>query len=282
MDSMTGFGQGRAEGAHGVATAQISSVNQRGCKISLRSELRDLALEEKLRARVQESLQRGAITVQVGFSPPGGGSLGGPQLAAAWRELALLAEQLGAPVPALEQVARLPGLGRTETDPAGATPLIEAALEQALAACAGMRAREGRALLTILQGQASRLRELRAALAPAAAARLAKRRESLQQRLGEVLREQVPEEVLVRELALHADRIDITEELDRLGSHLDQLDRLLLAPGQQGRAIEFLLQEVGREINTTGAKANDAAVQNLVIEAKGVLEQLKEQVANVA
>jgi uncharacterized protein (TIGR00255 family) len=121
-----------------------------------------------------------------------------------------------------------------------------------------------------------------------AATRVAAWRELLTARLREVLADRpVPDEVLVRELALYADRVDVTEELVRLAAHLDALDRLIAEPdgrsgdAGQGRRLEFLLQEVGREVNTTGAKSNDTALTALVLDAKALVEQMKEQAANV-
>ncbi|MCK6490388.1 MAG: DUF1732 domain-containing protein, partial [Planctomycetes bacterium] len=130
-------------------------------------------------------------------------------------------------------------------------------------------------------GHAAALRRLAAAMATAAQARAARYRESLQQRLAEVLAQQVAPELLVRELALHAERIDVTEEQVRLAAHLDALDALLAGGGAIGRRLDFLLQEVGREVNTTGSKANDAALQALVVDAKCLVDQLKEQAANL-
>jgi uncharacterized protein (TIGR00255 family) len=109
-------------------------------------------------------------------------------------------------------------------------------------------------------------------------------REQLLKRLSEVLAGQalVTPEHLVRELAIHAERIDISEELVRLGAHLEALDGLLAGGSEIGRKLDFLAQEIGREINTTGAKANDVALTALVLEAKLALDQIKEQAANVA
>jgi uncharacterized protein (TIGR00255 family) len=115
-----------------------------------------------------------------------------------------------------------------------------------------------------------------------AAERMPLYREGLQRRLAEVLAEQLPPEVLARELALQAERIDVTEEQVRLGAHLDALDALLADSAEIGRKLEFLVQEIGREINTTGAKANDAQLTGFVLEAKLALDQLKEQAANLA
>ena len=137
-------------------------------------------------------------------------------------------------------------------------------------------------LAAALLGIAATLRRLQSAMAARAAERIPYYREALRRRLAEVLTEQVPADVLAREIALQAERIDITEEQVRLAAHLDALDALLADPGEIGRKLEFLVQEIGREINTTGAKANDAALTGLVLETKLALDQLKEQAANLA
>lgn len=282
MESMTGFGAGAAEGEVGAVTVQISSVNNKGCRVSVRSDLRDLALEEQVRKQVQDGLRRGSVTVQVGFQPAAQLGLDPAALKAAWRELAAIAEELGAPVPQLADAARLAGRsGGTEVEPV--KPLVEQACAAAIAACVAMRRAEGAALAEAFRGHHSALFELKAAIAERAAARAAGYAQRLEERLGEVLAEraEVTAEQLVRELAIYADRIDVTEELVRLDSHLEQLGTLLAAAEPSGKKLEFLLQELGREVNTTGAKANDAELANLVVEAKGVVEQMKEQAANI-
>jgi uncharacterized protein (TIGR00255 family) len=131
------------------------------------------------------------------------------------------------------------------------------------------------------RAQAARLRDLHAAFTARAALRSDLYRTSLQTRLSDLLATAVAPEVLVREIALHAERIEVTEELVRLAAHLEALDALLATP-EPGKRLEFLAQEIGREINTTGAKANDAPLAALVIEAKVVVDQIKEQAANIA
>lgn len=193
-----------------------------------------------------------------------------------------MAAELGAAKPTLEAVARLLPKA-AEAPPEDFTAVVMQVLDEALTACQTMRTEEGAAMQQVLQGHAARLRELHAGFQDAAAGRVDHHRELLIERLREAVaeRSEISDEVLVRELAVYADRIDITEEVDRLAAHLDALDRLLASDGAVGKKIEFLLQECGREVNTTGSKANDAALQQLVVEAKSVLDQLKEQTANI-
>ncbi len=277
MQSMTGFGTAR----HGRVEIQVATVNGKGAQINVRSEVRDLALEEAVRARVRSAVVRGTVTVSISWQQHDQTGIDSERLATVWRELAALATRLGAPPPTLECALSLASQGRRDATIDHAEVLQ--ALDQALAALAAARAREGATVQADLTSKAAALRALYARFTTAAAARLPRVRAALAERLREALGTQPPlsEEVLARELALHADRLDVSEELSRLAAHLDALDALLVSREPVGRALDFLLQELGREINTTGAKSNDSELTAVVLEAKAVLEQLREQVANV-
>jgi uncharacterized protein (TIGR00255 family) len=161
-------------------------------------------------------------------------------------------------------------------------PAVTTAVSEALRAFAAMRAREGEALLidfiprlAILRRQIETI-TARAPLVPAAS------REQLLQRLRQAELELDPaDERVLREVALFADRCDVTEELTRLRSHLEQFAALIRTDHEIGRKAEFILQEIGREVNTIGSKANDLAIARAVIEFKNELERVREQMANV-
>jgi len=284
MISMTGFGQGSASDGDGQLQIQLSAVNNRTWTLHLRSDLHDLALDESVRQELKRELVRGSVTAHLIYVPAHALGLDLEQLEKAWRELAERARALGAPPPTLEAVAHLLPSQRSQgASVAGA--LLRPALAQAIAAVQAMRAQEGAALRRDFLLHAATLRQLRQTCGEQAAARAALYRVSLAERLRQVLDGQalVTPEILVRELALHAERIDVTEELVRLGAHLDALDALLAGSDEaSGRKLEFLLQEIGREINTTAAKANDAALTGTTLQAKYVMEQMKEQAANIA
>jgi uncharacterized protein (TIGR00255 family) len=282
LTSMTGYGEGRASDGRGVVEVRIASVNHKNSQVVVRGDLRDLLLEEELRHEVRAALVRGSVTVQVTIHPARALMLDPQRLAAAWRELAEVARQVEAPLPTIEGVAHLmPALRSADEDWGG---LVRAALREALVGVIRVREKEGEALRAALRGHAATLHSLAARIAEAASARAGRYRVSLQERLSEILAGQaaITPELLVRELALHAERIDVTEEQVRLAAHLAALDTLLAEGGEVGRRLEFLLQEIGREINTTGSKANDAALQALVVEAKVALDQVREQTANLA
>lgn len=274
---MTGFGTAR----HGRCEVQVATVNGKGAQINVRSEVRDLALEETVRARVRSAVARGTVTVSIAWQQQDPSGIDSERLGIVWRELAALATRLGAPPPTLESALSLASQGRREVSIDHAEVLQ--ALDQALTALAAARAREGATVQADLSGKAAMLRALHARMTTVAAARLPRVRAALAERLREALGTQPPisEDVLARELALHADRLDVSEELSRLAAHLAALDALLISRDPVGRALDFLLQELGREINTTGAKSNDSELTAVVLEAKAVLEQVREQVANV-
>ncbi len=268
MRSMTGFGAATIDGVQ----VQIATVNHRTVQVGLRADLGDLALEEELRRRIRDGLGRGAATVQI-TAIGAAATVDRDRIAAVWRDLAALAAELGAPPPPLDAALRLAGAG--EPRPAAASVL--AALDGALAALDAARREEGARLAGFFQSEAARLRGLHAGMARIARGRVDRHREALRARLAEVVADG-PD--LVRDLAAYAERIDVTEELVRLTAHLDRLDGLL-GEDQPGRALDFLMQEIGRELNTTGAKSQDAALTALVLDAKLAADRLKEQAANL-
>ena len=279
MRSMTGFGEGRVESPAGVARVVVATVNHKAVNVTVRGDLRDLALEEQLRDDVRRAIVRGSASVQIAWDPVASAAIDQARVAAVWRELAKLAAQIGAPPPQLADALSSGGRGRDDITIA-AGPVREA-LVQAITRLDASRDREGAVLHSAFVALATRLRAVHGRLAPLAAARVPAYRERLAAVVADAVGRQVPPEVLAREVALEAQRLDISEELTRLAAHLDALDRLLKRSDPIGRELEFLTQELGREANTAGAKANDAALSALCIDLKVAIDQLKEQAANV-
>jgi uncharacterized protein (TIGR00255 family) len=145
-----------------------------------------------------------------------------------------------------------------------------------------MRRTEGAALLTDFLARLGTLRSNVTLVGDRAPAVAPHYRDQLQQRLRQAgLSLDIADERVLKEVALFADRCDVTEELTRLGSHLEQLEALLRSDGEMGRKAEFILQEIGREVHTIGSKANDLSISRAVIELKNELERVREQIANV-
>ena len=292
LTSMTGFGRGEAIG-HGIkVTVELSSINRRQfeCHLALPRHLG--ALEANLYTLVQNGVRRGQVkgAVQISMAP-GSAAAGGLHV-----DLARAEAQIAALRRAGKRLGLRDDLGITHLlalpeavtfdeqpdDPLKLWPLVQRAAATALDALQRMRAREGGALARDLRRRFKALRFLRARAARRAAHAPADYRDALARRLarlGEGVA--VDSALLARELVVFADRTDVSEELTRLESHLDQADRLLAGDEAAGRALDFLCQELLREINTVGSKANDAPLAALVVAFKSQIEAVREQVQNV-
>jgi uncharacterized protein (TIGR00255 family) len=159
---------------------------------------------------------------------------------------------------------------------------VSGTLTKALRAFAAMRAKEGEALLVDFIKRCETLHRHVEAVAARTAQVPANYREQLLKRLRDAgLELKLEDERVLKEIAIFADRCDVTEEITRLRSHLEQFAALLKSDGEVGRKGEFILQEIGREVNTIGSKANDLTIARAVIELKNELERVREQIANV-
>lgn len=281
MQSMTGFGAGSAEGACGTIQVQISAVNHRNCQVHLRGDLRDLALEDQVRTQVRDRLQRGSITVQITVHTAAGHSMDVAGIADTWRQLKALADELDAPVPRLESLVSM-HKGSAAPDSSDLPAVLDSALDAALTAIGHMRATEGLAMKQVLSERVVQLETLYHSMCERAPLRLPAAADALRKRLQLALEEGVSEDIIARECAVQADRIDASEELDRLASHFEQFRQICDDNSAvHGKRLEFLLQEIHREVNTTGSKSNDTELTNSVLTAKNIVDQLKEQSANI-
>jgi uncharacterized protein (TIGR00255 family) len=292
---MTGYGRAVAKGAGGQVSAEVRAVNGRFLKLSVRLPPELAALEERVRERLDAAgLKRGSVEVTILVSSAKRGrtacSLNMSVLRAYAAQAKRLVKTLGLkqelPLAALlalpgavESSAALPNLDRVW---AGIRPV----LDRALAACDRMRRREGEALAADLNarlGELGRQREVLAEAAPKAkAAAVARFKERVSQLLSQTPAAAVPSGQLEREIVLLCDRLDVSEELARLASHCAQMEQTLARGGEAGKKLEFLSQELLRETNTLGAKCSDPAMTHVVVEMKGLIEKVREQVQNLA
>jgi uncharacterized protein (TIGR00255 family) len=289
--SMTGYGRAEVSGARLSVLVECKSLNHRSLDVSLRLPGLLSAFELEARRMVQSAVQRGRVEVSVRLGTASGASVN-PLVANVdqAREYATLARQigdaLGLPAPRLEWVLGQPGVLTREAEPAAppeeAWSLLADALTRALAEMVARRETEGAALaqdLAALHDTLTGQVALMAERVPLAAARQTTRmRERMQALLGEA---PIDEGRVLTEVAAWAARSDIAEELARLAAHLAELARMLREGGVVGRALDFLIQELNREVNTVGSKADDLELSQLVIAAKSTLEKLREQVQNI-
>lgn len=289
MRSMTGYGRASGALAAGTVSVQVSSVNRRSLDLSIKLPSDWDTLESEVGDRVRRVAARGKVHVGVEFSPGegrGGVTWSDAAVGAALDRLAALADARHIPfepnAELLWQVAS--SLRATVETPAAdlARKELFQVLDEALRGFATMRVKEGETLLADFKGRIAICRRLIEGIAARSPSVAPAYRVQLLKRLKEAgLELDVGDERVLREIALYADRSDISEEITRFRSHLDQLAALLESGEEIGRKADFILQELGREANTIGAKANDLEISKGVIELKNELERVREQMANV-
>jgi uncharacterized protein (TIGR00255 family) len=288
---MTGHGRATVERAGRRATVEIRAVNHRFLDLKVRGAPIAPPVEEQLHARVREQVERGAVTVTVHLERRGEAAalrLDPEAARVAHAALASLAEELGTAPPELGLVLAQPGVVTGADDLVDDAPAGEAVLEagaQALAQLASMRATEGAALAHDIGARLDTLVALLDQIESAAAAQPDEVRRRLSDRLARLLedaRVAVDPGRLAQEVAVLADRADVTEEIVRFRSHVAQV-RTLLGESRSGvgRRLDFLVQELGREINTIGSKSSAAEISRLVVEGKAELEKIREQAQNI-
>jgi uncharacterized protein (TIGR00255 family) len=289
---MTGYGSGETQHEGCKVSVEISAVNRRQAEISINLPRELDPLEARVREVINRHLSRGRVSVRVtlhsGEERRAARVRINRALAAAYtREFARLAEDLNlAGRPSLEAILRAPGVLENDDEIEDAEafwPAIEEALASALAQLVGMREQEGTHLARDLAARLEALRYSTQAIRQRAPGVAAQYRIQLQERIAAAGVTFIPEdrERLLKEVALFADRSDITEELTRLESHFEQFQQCLNASEPIGRTLDFLAQEMNREVNTVGSKANDAAIAREVVQLKTELERIREQVQNL-
>jgi uncharacterized protein (TIGR00255 family) len=292
MKSMTGYGRGEAS-RHGFkVVVEITSVNRKQTDINLGLPREIESLEPRIRDEINRSIARGRLNVRVALqsSADNGDSqlrLNRTLARRYAREYHRLAKELHLnSAVSLDLLARSPGVLQVDEpahDPDWFWPALEKALQQALSRMIRMREKEGTHLSRDLQSRMTLMRR--------SAARIRKQAPNVLRRYQEQLRDRIrkaglesPEpddERLLKEVVLFADRSDITEELTRLESHFQQFQDCLKSPDPVGRMLDFLSQEMNREFNTIGSKANDSLISREVVILKTELERFREQVQNV-
>jgi uncharacterized protein (TIGR00255 family) len=282
---MTGFGRASVEAGERRLRVEIRSVNHRGLDLKIRGTEADAYVGAEIGRAVRAAVERGAVTVHVrDESADGGAGVDEGRVRATHAVLEQLRQELD-----IEEPVGLSTIAAFMTVGAGGALEGEAlwealrpAVEAALVELRATRGQEGAALAEDIGAHRTRLVELAARLR-AATQPLADR---FARRLGERLdafRGQPGFEPgrIAQEAALMADRLDVSEELVRLDTHLGHAGGLIAGAGAVGRKLDFLIQEIGRELNTIASKAQDAGVAALVIDAKAELERMREQAQNV-
>jgi uncharacterized protein (TIGR00255 family) len=292
MKSMTGYGRGECARDGFKITVELSAVNRRQTEISVNLPRELEMLEAPVRDAINTRVARGRVTARISIHAANGklsarAHINLPLAKAYATELARLAKQLklsGAVT--LDQIVRAPGVFQTDeelVDAENIWPVVEKALKQALAALVKMREREGAHLAQDLAARAAVMRQCAGRVQKQAPQTAECYRQQLVERVKNAgLESPAPDdERLLKEIVLFADRSDISEELTRLQSHFQQFEDCRKSKEPVGRTLDFLAQEMNREINTIGSKANDALIAREVVFLKAELEKFREQAQNV-
>lgn len=288
MNSMTGYGRATAALGTQTLTVQVNSVNRKGLDLTMKLPEEWQPFEAAATDAVRKVALRGKVHVSVDVAGDSRANLEWDEAAVAKvvDQLAALAASRGVAFePTSELLWQIACSQRSNSklsadEATGA--IFSKALDEALAGFCAMRAKEGQALLNDFLARLEKLKTVTETIAQRAPQVTPVYREQLMQRLRQAgLELDVNDERVLREVAMFADRCDITEEITRLRSHFKQLHDLFCSKGEIGRKAEFILQEFGREIHTIGSKANDLAISQQVIEFKNELERVREQIANV-
>jgi len=287
---MTGFG--RAENATSTIAARVeaSSVNRKQGEVVVQLPRAYAELEAGIRKIALQKLSRGRVSISIQLERPDGATSAirintsrARALEAAFTELS---DAIDRPVQATSaDFLRTPEILEFDEDPAdpedalkAITPALEGALDHMIA----MRAREGQHLHDDIESRITILEAISTEIVSHAPSVLTRYRENLQRRLSESgVEVDLNDDRLLKEIGLFADRCDITEEITRLRSHFEKFREYLALDEPIGRPLDFLCQELNREFNTIGSKANDASLAQHIVNAKTELEKIREQVQNV-
>ncbi|MEY2512246.1 MAG: hypothetical protein QOE26_3009 [Verrucomicrobiota bacterium] len=290
MRSMTGYGRGDADHGGTKFSVELNSVNRKQSDIVINLP-RDLAgLEPRIRQAINEKISRGRMNVVVGLHQGANGAAAlalDTALARSYHDAMLtLQKELSAPGEiTIGTILQAPGVMRSpeqSVDADKAWPAVERALTTALGELVKMREREGKHLAKDLIHRLKVLRQEIKGIRGLYPEVVKKYRSALIERIQKAgLDLPVEDERLLKEVTIFADRSDISEELTRLESHLAQFAHHLRKNEPVGRTLEFITQEIFRELNTLGAKSNDAGISQHVVACKSELEKIREQIQNL-
>ena len=287
---MTGYGRGEAVLHDRTITVEVRAVNNRYLDCAVKIPRLYVFAEEAIKAQVQSQVGRGKVDVFVTIDATAADkvavTLTRPVADGYYAALTQMREtyDLAEPV-SLSLLSRFPDVFLVEKEQGDADVIagdILQVLSQALTDFNAMRAREGAKLADDVRAKAGTIASLVTQVEQRSPETVAAYREKLRQRMEEVLENtQIDESRILTEAALFADKVAVDEETVRLRSHLAQLEEMLQAEGPIGRKLDFLIQEFNREANTIGSKCSDVALSRVVVDLKGEIEKIREQVQNI-
>ena len=289
IKSMTGYGKGIAELSTGRLTLEIRTLNGKNCDINIKSSLLPKDRELEVRKTLTDTVQRGTVDLLLTFEPKAGATarrIDADLVENYFRQVHEIGCKVGIAMPKeeyLEAILRFPDVfegGRQDTLPEEEWPAVQQALETALSALDAFRSREGAALYADVTGRVAKILALYDQVEGYEAERQAAVRERIL-KAAEELQVKLDKERFEQEMIFYLEKLDINEEKVRLRQHCKYFMDTIDGEAAPGRKLGFIIQEMGREINTTGSKANHAGIQKLVVQMKDELEKIREQSMNI-
>ena len=290
--SMTGYGRTESQLRGRKLICEIRSLNSKSLDISMRLAPQLRTRELELRALISPQIERGKVDLSIYEELSTGSSQPSTINWTAAKEYARqYKDQFGSEAPAevMASILRLPDVVKTQEDSSDLTDdewqTLQTQLQQTLDAFAGFRKQEGKALENMFLEKLSGIEELLSQVEPLEKGRITRIRERLEQnlaQLSEQMQQATDKNRLEQEMIYYLEKLDITEEKVRLRNHIRYFRETMAGEGNGvGKKLGFIAQEMGREINTLGSKANQSEMQIIVVKMKDILEQIKEQVLNV-
>ncbi len=289
---MTGYGKGEAFSGQKKITAEIRSLNSKQLDLSVKIPSRYRPAEYDIRTRVGKRLQRGKVDVYINVEISEGNNaalINQELFTAYYRQLHRIATEnsmewgtAAVDSGALLAILRMPEVVQTETEdiPEAETEALQKAVEAALEQMDAFRLQEGAALIADLLRRIDKIEALKNAVTPFETVRTETIKNRIRENI-EAMNIPLDQNRLEQEMIFYVEKLDITEEKVRLQNHCNYFREVACSEEGAGRKLGFIAQELGREINTMGSKANEANIQKLVVEMKDELEKIKEQLLNI-
>lgn len=285
---MTGYGRAVAQIEGKKINVEIKSLNSKTLDLSMRVAPTFREKEMEIRQRIKDSLIRGKVDFSIWIDydeTQGGGLINADMVRSYHQQIASISQQIGIPEPSdwFATLIKLPDvLNRTDFEELS-DPVWQAtsrAVDESIARLMAFRKQEGAALQLKFEEKLNNIAALLAQIEPYEKERIEKIRHRITDSLSLLPDVQYDQNRLEQELIYYIEKLDISEEKQRLTNHLAYFRRTMAEENAQGKKLGFIAQEMGREINTTGSKSNHAEMQNIVVKMKDELEQIKEQVLN--
>ena len=288
--SMTGYGKASAEFQGKKIIAEVKSLNSKALDLSTRLSAIYREKEMEVRARIAQRLERGKVEFCLWVEQPEQAQacpINGELVASYYRQMHDVAVRYGIPEPAdwWQSLLRMPDVISRGEAPQELSEeewaVAESVTEQAIGSLVAFREQEGRALQKKFEEKLDNIASLLSGIEPYEKGRTEKIRQRIVEGLAAIPEVQYDRNRLEQEMIFYIEKLDISEEKQRLTNHLQYFRQTMAEGHGQGKKLGFIAQEMGREINTTGSKSNQAEMQNIVVRMKDELEQIKEQVLNV-